>query len=191
MKEYLLALILVLGVGTVGVAQATGTGGYLGVDAVSESSKLTDNVFGGVFSGTADATTLRVKGGTHISNNFDLEVQFILPRTGSYTALTQFDVKNSILAVFAKPNVDAGPINVYGLFGFASVETDVTLLGSSFTEANSGFAYGIGIQFNATKDLSVSIDYTQYLKKDDLGGQLAGLGGDIKAIGVGVNYTFK
>jgi len=52
-------------------------------------------------------------------------------------------------------------------------------------------AYGVGVQYPFTRDLSGSIDYVQYLKKKSYPSAAGGVDVDVKAIGVGVTYTFR
>ena len=93
-----------------------------------------------------------------------------------------------IIGLFAKPNINAGPVNVYGLLGFAQSKMDFSgVVAGSQTE--SSVAYGAGVQYPFTRNLSGSIDYVQYLKKSNFGG--VGIDVTNSAISAGVIYTFK
>jgi opacity protein-like surface antigen len=50
-------------------------------------------------------------------------------------------------------------------------------------------AYGVGVQYPFTKNISGSIDFVQYLKKSDFGG--AGIDVTNSGFSAGVLYTFK
>jgi len=78
-------------------------------------------------------------------------------------------------------------VNLYGLVGFARSTMDFSgvVVGSSQSESSA--AYGVGVQYPFTKNLSGSIDYVQYLPKKSV----SFLDVDIKAFGAGVTYTFK
>ena len=96
------------------------------------------------------------------------------------------------MGLFAKPNTNVGPVNLYGLVGFAQSKMDFSGSIISGSETQSGVAYGVGVQYPFTKNLSGSIDYVQYLKKKTY--PVSAVGGvdvDVKAIGVGVTYTFR
>ncbi len=79
-------------------------------------------------------------------------------------------------------------MNLYGLVGFAQSKMDFSGgVVSTSSQTESGAAYGVGVQYPFTKNLSGSIDYVQYLPKKSV----SFLDIDIKAISAGVTYTFK
>jgi opacity protein-like surface antigen len=62
----------------------------------------------------------------------------------------------------------------------------------SGTQSEAGVAYGVGVQYAFTSNLSGSIDYVQYLRKKNFATSAGGgVDVDVKAIGVGVTYTFR
>jgi len=188
MSKKLLAIAIGT-VATIGVAHAAPPTFYAGGDIVGLTAKIDDK--SGVapdVSGSAKATTLRLRGGMHILDWLDAELHVVLPQDKEYsTTIGQTNkVKATIVGLFAKPNVKVGPVNLYGLVGFAQskMEFGGNIVTGSQTE--SGAAYGVGVQYPFTRNLSGSIDYVQYLKKS-----VSFLDIDNKAIGVGVTYTFK
>jgi hypothetical protein len=123
MKKLLVAFAIV-GAGTAGLAEAQQPSFYAGADLVNMTQKNKDE--SGILpdlSGTATTTNLRLKGGIHALDWLDAELQVIVPQTGSYSAAGAGDVsfRTSVTALFAKPNTNLGPVNVYGLVGFASI----------------------------------------------------------------------
>ena len=171
---------------TIGVAHAAPPTFYAGGDISGFTSKIEDKT--GIppnESGSAKATTLRLRGGMHILDWLDAEMHIVLPQDKDYS--TNNKVKTSVVGLFAKPNYNVGPVNLYGLVGFA--QSKMEFGGGAASETESGVAYGVGAQYPFTKNISGSIDYVQYLKKSDFGG----LGIDVtnSAISVGVLYTFK
>src|SRR5205814_3811937 len=60
------------------------------------------------------------------------------------------------------------------------------------TRSEVALAYGVGVQYPFTGNLSGAIDYVQYLSKKNYPTSAAGgLDIDVKAIGVGLTYTFR
>jgi len=181
--------LIVVGAETPSLAQAQRPSFYAGGDVVSMEQKNKDQF--GILSGTAKTVNLRLKGGIHALDWLDAEVQFIVPQTGTYsTSGSYVTFKTSVFAVFAKPNTNLGPVNVYGLAGFAQISSDVTTQGGilSGTAKRSTNAFGVGAQYPVAKELSISADYVKYVDNVDFGGNLRN---DISAIGIGVSYTFK
>jgi len=189
MSKKLIAIALGT-VATIGVAHAAPPTFYAGGDITSLTTKVDDK--SGIapdVSGSAKATNLRLRGGMHILDWLDAELHIVLPQDKSYsTTGSDNKVKTSVVGLFAKPNTNVGPVNVYGLLGFAQSKMDFSgVLAGNQTE--SGVAYGVGVQYPFTRNLSGSIDYVQYLKKSNFGG--AGIDVTNSAISVGALYTFK
>jgi len=176
---------------TIGVAHAAPPTFYAGGDITGFKSKIEDK--SGIapdVSGDAKATTLRLRGGMHILNWLDAEMHIVLPKDKTYSTTlgTTNKVKSTVVGLFAKPNTNVGPVNLYGLVGFAQSKMEFSgVLSGSQTE--SGLAYGVGVQYPFTKNLSGSIDFVQYLKKSDFGG--AGIDVTNNGFSLGVLYTFK
>lgn len=178
---------------TTGMAQAAQPTFYAGGDIVQVTSKVDDKTgVPPIVTGSADAISLRVKGGAHILDWLDAEAHLVLPQSETYsTAGRTNTVETAIFAVFAKPNINAGPVNIYALFGLA--QTNFKLSGVvDGSQSASGLAFGVGAQYAITRNVSVSIDYTQYPKKNfELGGFSGGIDLSASVIGLGATYTFK
>ena len=185
-------MVIALGTAaTIGVAHAAPPTFYAGGDIAGFKSKIEDKIaFPADVSGTAKATSLRLRGGMHILDWLDAELHLVLPQDKEYSSAGGFSnkVKTQVFGVFAKPNVNVGPVNLYGLVGFAQSKMDFSGgVVSTSSQTESGAAYGVGVQYPFTKNLSGSIDYVQYLPKKSV----SFLDIDIKAISAGVTYTFK
>jgi opacity protein-like surface antigen len=193
MSKKLLAIALGTAA-TIGVVHAAPPAFYIGGDVVGLTTKIDDKT-GANTSGSAKATALRLRGGAHILDWLDAELHFVLsPQDKSYstTGTSSNKSRTTVAAAFAKPNINVGPVNLYGLIGFASTKVDLSGSLMSGTRSEAGVAYGVGVQYPFTGNLSGSIDYVQYLKKKNYPTSAAGgLDIDVKAIGVGVNYTFR
>jgi len=189
MSKKLLAIALGTAA-TIGVVHAAPPAFYIGGDVVGLTTKIDDKT-GANTSGSAKTTTLRLRGGAHILDWLDAEVHFVLsPQDKAYN--TAGKSRTTVAAAFARPNINVGPVNLYGLIGFASTKLDLSGSSVSGTQSEQGVAYGVGVQYPFTSNLSGSIDYVQYLKKKNYPTSAAGgLDVDVKAIGVGVTYTFR
>ncbi len=182
-KKIFLTALSITAVATLKTAQAVEPTFYAGGDLTQLTTKVSGNA-----SGDVKPITLRLKGGANILDWLDAEAQIILPKSDSYSAAgTNVDVKTSVIGVFAKPHTKAGPVDVYGLLGLASTKTQFS--GGSKTE--TALAYGVGAQYPFAKNISGSIEYTQYLDKNNLGGDLDGIGAKVSALSIGATYTFK
>ncbi|HET7200255.1 MAG TPA: outer membrane beta-barrel protein [Burkholderiales bacterium] len=188
--------ILVAGVvlaATSGVARAAPTF-FFGTDIVRLTTRIDDQT--GVpanFSGSADAVTIRLRGGAHFLPGLDAEVHAVLPQSQTYSDTGgPNSVKTSVLGIFAKPNFDAGPLNIYALLGysFAAVDLNGTVKAQP---GASGVAYGAGVRYAITPNVSGSIDFTQYAREKNvsISGMAGGIDVNTRAIGVGVSYWFK
>jgi len=190
MSKNLLAIVLGTAA-TIGVAHAAPPVFYIGGDLVQLTTKIDDKT-GANISGSAKATTLRLRGGAHILDWLDAEFHFVPPQEKTYsTTGTPSKSRTTVAAVFAKPNTNVGPVNLYGLIGLASAKVDFSGSSVSGTQSDRGVAYGVGVQYPFTSNLSGAIDYVHYLKKNYPASAAGGLDVDVKAIGVGVTYTFR
>jgi opacity protein-like surface antigen len=192
MSKKLLAIALGTAA-TVGVAHAAPPGFYIGGDVAGVTTKIDDKT-GGNASGSAKGTTVRLRGGAHILDWLDAEFHFVAPSQGktySSAGASSNKSRTTIGAVFAKPYVNVGPVNVYGLVGFAGAKVDFSGGSASGAQSERGVAYGIGVQYPFTSNLSGSIDYVQYVKKKNYPAVAGGFDVDVNAISVGVTYTFR
>jgi opacity protein-like surface antigen len=192
MSKKLLAIALGTAA-TIGVARAAPPVFYIGGDLVGLTTKIDDKT-GANTSGSAKGSAVRLRGGAHILDWLDAEFHVALSpqdKTYSTTGASSNKSRTTVSAVFAKPNINVGPVNLYGLVGFASVKVDFSGSVVSGTQSEGGAAYGVGVQYPFTGNLSGSIDYVQYVKKNYPTSAGGGLDVDVKAIGVGVTYTFR
>ena len=184
-----LGLCLAAFTGAAGAQQLTW---YAGADLVRLETEVDDKTgVPPIITGTAKATSLRLKGGTHVLPWLDIELQLILPRDETFSTEGGVNkVETGVAALFAKPHHQIGPVDLYALIGFASSSQEFrgVLAG---TQSSSDISYGIGAQYKFTPQLALSIDWTQYTKKNlEVSGLSGGLDVTVKAVGVGLNYTF-
>src|SRR6266446_2686488 len=188
MSKKLLAIALGTAA-TIGVAHAAPPTFYVGGDVAGLTTKI-DDTTGSNTSGDAKATTFRLRGGAHILDWLDAELHFVMPHEKTYsTGASSNKARTTVGAVFAKPNTNVGPVNLYGLVGLASVKVDFSGSLVSGTQSEYGAAYGLGVQYPFTSNLSGSIDYVHYLKKNYPVSTGGGFDVDVNAISFGVTYT--
>jgi opacity protein-like surface antigen len=189
--------MLLGGVG-LGLAAFAGAAGaqqltwYAGADLVRLETEVDDKTgVPPIITGTASTPSLRLKGGAHVLPWLDIELQLILARDETFsTEGTTNKVQTGVAGIFAKPHHQVGPVDLYALVGFSSSSHEFSgvIAGS---KSVSDISYGIGAQYKFTPKLALSIDWTQYTKKNlEIAGLSGGLDVTVKALGVGLNYTF-
>ncbi|MGI2261353.1 porin family protein [Shewanella sp. GXUN23E] len=82
---------------------------------------------------------------------------------------------------YLKLGIPAGDFYPYVLAGFTEGELTASLLDDSVSGSESDFSYGAGIGYNINKNVSLQLEYTNYLDKD---------GGTIDGFTFGINYYF-
>lgn len=96
---------------------------------------------------------------------------------------THEDSSVDVWAIYAKPMYPVTDLlDVYALLGYASTSYDIPTVS---IDDDSGFAYGIGLQYAITDNIATFIDYVNLYEKnktpnDDF----------VYSYSVGVNYTF-
>lgn len=184
-----------------GLSQAAqGVNFYAGADVAQLTSELAPS---GVFLGIkAEFTTqhLRLKGGVNVQPWLAIEAQLLNDAEDSDVNSPGVSASHStgtIFGVFARPHATFGPVDIYGMLGYATAKATLDCVPSCPPQWKStldGFAYGIGAQYLATKQLKFSLDYMVYhdgsVTYDD--GLTPLIYSDTKTsgIGLGINYTF-
>lgn len=165
---------------------------YAGADIVRVETEVDDKTgVPPIITGSATATSLRLKGGAHVIPWLDIELQWILPRDETFSTVGAVNkVETGVLGLFAKPHHQVGPVDLYALVGFSSATHEFSGVISG-SKSVFDLSYGIGAQYKFTPKLALSIDWTQYTKTNlEVAGLSGGLDVSVKAIGVGLNYTF-
>jgi opacity protein-like surface antigen len=175
-----------------GGASAQQMGWYAGADVVSVETEVDDKTgVAPIITGSAEALSLRLKGGAHVLPWLDIEVQVILPRdeTFSTTGGTS-KVATGVFGLFAKPHHQVGPVDLYALVGFSSASHKLSGVVEG-SKSVSDISYGIGAQYKLSPKLALSIDWTRYTKKNlEVSGLSGGLDVTTSAVGIGFNHTF-
>ena len=192
MMKMLAGGLAVLLVGMAGAAHAQRATFYVGGDIAKVTTKVTDKTgIPPIVSGEADTTTLRLKGGAHFLPWFDLELQALFPNEETFSRVaTNNTVKSGVFAIFAKPKAAFGPVEAYALVGISTATVEMTGVFSG-KKTRSDLAYGVGAQYVFTPNWAASLEFTQYNKQNlETSNFAGGVDIDIKAVSVGVAYTF-
>ena len=148
---------------TPGLLQAAGSMDfYAGGDVVQITSEVRP---AGNVTGEFTTQHLRLKGGMNVINWLAIEAQLVSDADGTDAAFGGKYSTGIILGVFAKPHVTVGPVDLYGLLGFATAEATLDCTPScppKWKATLDGVAYGLGAQYIVTKQLKVSLDYMVY-----------------------------
>ena len=90
---------------------------------------------------------------------------------------------DSMIGVYGVGNMDLNDTSsVYGLVGFTRAEATVSADGfGSDSSSESGLSFGVGANVGLSDDLSLNVEYMQYLNKSDF---------DLSALSLGVTFGF-
>lgn len=89
---------------------------------------------------------------------------------------------DSIAGLYGVGHLPLGDVaSVYAIAGFSRGEATVSDPWGSFSDDDTGFSYGVGLQAKFAPTLSGHAEYMSYLNKSDY---------EITAIGLGLNYHF-
>lgn len=133
---------------------------YLGLDAFDwefEDEQLPDKVNG---------THVRGRLGFVITQNFVIETQVAAP--GSETdGSSSVDFQN-MFSFMAQGVYPIGKANLYAVLGISSVRTSREFGGMTFSGRESGFSYGLGVNYRFSRHFAINGDYIQYLDKSNM-----------------------
>jgi opacity protein-like surface antigen len=194
-KHVLLACALVALSGNAVAADKTGRG-YVGAGY----TMLTVSPEGGP---DLDLSALGVRGGYYFNKYFSVEgrlafgvgddsvSEVIDIGFGPETATLTFDLDYS-LGVYAVGHIPlTEQFQLYGLVGFTkheiTVDASIPSLGSdSESFDDNDLSFGVGAEFDMTKNLSLGVEYVSYFTDGDIDG----LKYDTDGLGITLNYIF-
>ena len=195
-KHILLACSL-LAFSAAATAEADKTGrGYVGAGY----TMLTVSPEGGP---DLDLSALGVRGGYYFNKYFSVEGRLAFGvgddsvsevvdiGAGPETATLTFDLDYS-LGVYAVGHIPlTDQFQLYGLVGFTQHEITVGASIPSLGSDSEGFddsdlSFGVGAEFDMTKNLSLGVEYVSYFTDGDI----EGLKYDTDGLGITLNYIF-
>jgi OmpA-OmpF porin, OOP family len=165
--------------------------GYVGLAIGQSSFKDACNDFSGAGVSCSDTDTAwRIFAGYQINKNFAAEVGYHnLGETSVSGGGANASVKASAwelvgLGILPFANQFAG----YGKLGFYYGKTELdSNFGVSGSDTNTGLTYGLGLQWDATRNLGVRVEYQIY---NDMGGDNSGKG-DVSVFNIGAIWRFQ
>jgi len=150
-----------------------------------------------------DLSALGVRGGYYFNKYFSVEgrlafgvgddsiSEIVDIGFGPETATLKFNLEYA-LGVYAVGHIPlTEQFQLYGLVGLtqASVKVDAAIpsLGSdSNSYDDNSLSYGVGAEFDMTKNLSLGVEYVSYISDGDI----EGLSYDSDGLGITLNYLF-
>ena len=107
--------------------------------------------------------------------------------TGSNTNVTAYNGTMSSWGMYVKPMYPINDFSVYGLLGYGGVMISELNGGDAY---ESGFQWGLGMQYAYTERMSVFVDYLSLY--DDAGFDYVGATGNVDSDTwtIGLNYRF-
>jgi OOP family OmpA-OmpF porin len=135
-------------------------------------------------------TSFRVFGGYQINRHFAVELGYsqLGEVSGNEPGFGGFTVESKawdLVAVGILPVADK--FSLLGKVGMYQADTDVSAPGESISESNSDLTYGVGVQYDFSKNLGLRAEWQQYKK---VGGSDVGES-DVDVMGISVLWRFK
>ena len=136
--------------------------------------------------GEVNPTALIARFGSYVNNNVSIEGRLgIGLQDDSVNFLgTNISIElDALLGVYGAAHASINQnSDVYALIGFSRAESTVSAFGNSYTLANdTGLSFGVGANLGVGNNVSLNIEYTQYLNTPDF---------DYSALALGVVFSF-
>lgn len=180
----------VLGVPSIGMAQGFSMSGpdsgwYVGGSVGQSKIDCDTSGIPGASCDDSD-TAFRIFGGYQFNKNFAAELgynEFGEAKASAGGVSVTGEAKGfDLVAVGILPLNEK--FSVFGKLGWHMSDVDVSSnVGVSESESNSDFTYGIGLQYNFSRNLGVRAEYQQFKK--------VGEDTDVDVMSIGVVYKFK
>jgi outer membrane autotransporter protein len=147
-----------------------------------------------------DLSALGVRGGYYFNQYFSVEGRLAFgisddsmtetdPILGTATLTVSLDHSLGVYAVGHIPLTEQ--FQLYGLVGLTqfSGKIDASISGGpsgSLSSDDNGLSFGVGAEFDMTKNLSLGVEYVSYITDGDI----EGLSYDADGLGITLNYLF-
>ena len=80
-----------------------------------------------------------------------------------------------------------GPVSIFGRLGLYRAEVEASILGFSADADNTGLTWGLGVQYDVTKNLGIRAEWQQYNDvEDDVGAEA-----DVRVLNLGLVWRFQ
>ena len=131
-----------------------------------DSGWYVGGAFGQADLGPDEDTAWKISGGYQLNRTFSAEI--------GYTNLGEIDVPGGSAEATAWELIALGkfPVanqfSVYGLVGFANVEGEATVGGITVSDDSTELTYGIGAQFDVSRNLGIRAQWQRYDTDDEI-----------------------
>lgn len=142
-----------------------------------------------------DLSSLGIRGGYYFNKNFSLEGRLgigvgddtqNIPGFGDLTL--EMDTMLGVYAVGRIPVSEK--FQFYGLVGLTMADTTFSSPGfADDSESETGLSFGVGVEFDMTKSLSLGLEYVSYFRGAEIDNS-GGLEYDADGFGLSLNYLF-
>ena len=130
-------------------------------------------------------TALVGRFGKYINNNFAIEGRLGFGLQDDSINFLGIDVTldiDTLIGVYGLGYVNINDSSsVYGLIGFTRAEATASALGISVSSDESGLSFGVGSDLGIGNNVSLNIEYIQYLNKSNF---------DFRSLGLGIIFGF-
>lgn len=122
---------------------------------------------------SASPRALKLEFGKYITDAVALEGHFALGLGGDTLSTQALDIDLELeqaISLFVKGDINLNEnVNFYGLFGVSRGKFKATIpeFDVSFSDDDSGFSYGFGIEAKNTNGVVFSAEYIMYLSEDE------------------------
>ena len=135
--------------------------------------------------GEVNPTALIARFGSYVNNNVSIEGRLgIGLQDDSVNFLgTNISIElDALLGVYGAAHASINQnSDVYALIGFSRAEATVSALGYSASSDDTGLSFGVGANLGVGNNVSLNIEYVQYLNKSDF---------DFSALAFGAVFGF-
>jgi len=133
-------------------------------------------------------TAWRIFGGFQLNRTFSAELGYAnLGEARFDDPVDPVTVEGTAWDLSAIGAIPIGPVSVFGRLGLYRAEVEASGPGGSADASSTGLLWGIGAQFDFTKNLGVRAEWQQYNDVEDDVGTKA----DVNVISVGVVWRFQ
>ena len=162
---------------------------YAGLSLSAVSTRDTDATlnFFDVEEGQDRLGNITLQAGYNFNEYFAIEGRY------STTVTDEDAVEMNGWSIFAKPQYPGtNGVSIYGLLGYGGVTLDGNANGFPYTADvdDTGFQWGIGVDYKMFDNMTVFVDYTSLASKMDGLYYNGATEVDVDAITVGINYQF-
>ena len=135
-------------------------------------------------------TAWRIFGGYQFSKHFSAELGYanLGEATIDFGPGDTVSAEGTAWDISAVGMLPVGPVSLYGRLGLYRADTELrdSLSGESADDTNTGVFWGLGLQFDISKNLGVRAEWQQYNDVGDGEGEF-----DVRVLNIGVVWRFQ